>query len=70
MDNSQFSIISKNTNMIFNNSQRSFVFDEYFKTKSFDLCSKMFELTLPVVSIPMKLSLIGSCEKRTKKQDL
>lgn len=64
---SQFSIIAKNTNMILNNSQRSFVVVEYFKTKSFDLCSKLFELTLPGVRIPIKLSLIELCEK---KQDL
>lgn len=33
--------------MVLNNSQRIFVDEEYFKTKSFDLCSEGFELKFP-----------------------
>lgn len=38
---------NKNTNMILNNSQIKCVVEEYFKTKSFDLCCERFELKFP-----------------------
>lgn len=46
MDTSQFSDIAK-THMVLKNSQRIFVDEEYFKTKSSDLCSEGFELKFP-----------------------
>lgn len=63
MDTSQLSVIAKITNTVLNNSERVVVIEEYFKTKLFDLCSKWFELKLPIVSIPIKSTVYKIVQK-------
>lgn len=50
----EFSVVAKNTNMVLRNSQGIFVVEEYFKTKSCNLCSELFELKFTGVTIPKK----------------